>query len=66
MPFTYFSLFIIFIEYQLKKIETIFFLGSFLAMTMHYTSNLLGIKKKKNDPTIESGKIRIPFYKVGR
>jgi hypothetical protein len=28
-------------------------------MTMHCTSNLLGRKKKKNDPTIERGKILI-------
>jgi len=34
-------------------------------MTMHCTSNLLGRKKKKNDPTIERGKIQIPFIKLG-
>jgi len=26
-------------------------------MTMHYTSNLLGRKEKKENPTIESGEI---------
>jgi len=34
-------------------------------MTMHCTSNLLGTKKKKNDPTTERGKISIPFIKLG-
>ncbi len=34
-------------------------------MTIHCMSNLLGRKKKKSDPTIERGKIRIPFIKLG-
>jgi hypothetical protein len=38
---------------------------SFLAMTMHCTSNLFGRKKKKNDPTIKRGKIWIPFIQWG-
>ncbi len=34
-------------------------------MTMNCTSNLLGRKKKKNDPPIERGKIWLPFIKLG-
>jgi hypothetical protein len=34
-------------------------------MTMRCTSNLLGRKKKKNDPTIERRKIQTPFIKLG-
>jgi hypothetical protein len=50
---------------NLKGFWNNFFLGSFLAMTMHCTSNLLHGKKKKNGPTIERGKIWIPFIKLG-
>jgi hypothetical protein len=32
---------------------------------MHCTSNLLGKKDLKNDPTIKKGKIRIPFIQLG-
>jgi hypothetical protein len=57
MPFTHFALFIIFIEHKKKGFETKNLFCSFLGMTMHCTSNLLGRKKKKNDPTVERGKI---------
>jgi len=64
MPFTHFALFMIFIEHQFKRVFKQNFACSFLAMTVHYTSNLLDKKKKKKNPTIERGKILIPFIKL--
>jgi hypothetical protein len=65
---THFALFIIFIEHQCKRVlkQKINKNCSFLTMTMHCTSNLLGRKKKNlNELTIERGKIWIPFIKLG-
>jgi hypothetical protein len=56
MPFIHFALFIIFIEHQFKMVLKQSFIFFFI-MTMHYTSNLLGRKEKKENPTIESGEI---------
>jgi hypothetical protein len=44
---THFALFIIFIEHQFKKVLKQKINCSFLTMTMHCTSNLLGEEKKK-------------------
>jgi hypothetical protein len=57
MPFTHFALFIIFIEHQFKRVLKQKKNCSLLAMTMYCTSNSLGRKKRKNDPTIERAKI---------
>jgi hypothetical protein len=65
MPFTHFALFTIFIKHQFKKVLKQNFVYSFLATIVHCTSNLLGRKKKKKNPTIERGQILIPFIKLG-
>ncbi len=65
MPFTYFALFIIFIEHQFKKVlkqHFVLFLFFYYDHALHiqFTYNF----KKKNDPTIEKGKIWIPLIKL--
>jgi hypothetical protein len=48
---------------NLKRFWNNILFCSFLTMTMRCTSNVLGRKKRKNDPTIERGKTWIPFIK---
>jgi hypothetical protein len=47
MLFIHFALFIIFIEHQFKRVLKKNLFCSFLIMTMHCTSNLIGRKQKK-------------------
>ncbi len=54
-----------FIECQFKSVLKENCVCSFLALTMHYTSNLLVKKKKKKNQTIEKKKIVIPFIIFG-
>jgi len=65
MPFTHFALFIIFIEHQFLKNYNKILFCSFLGMTMHCTSNLLGRKELKNDPT-NKGKNMNTLHTIGR
>jgi hypothetical protein len=64
MPFTHFALFIIFIEHQLKRVLKQIFFPSRLWPCIAHPIYLVK-KKKKKDPTIEKGKIWIPFVKLG-
>jgi hypothetical protein len=50
MPFTHFALFIIFIENKFKRGSRKKKSCPFFTMTMHYTFNLLGKKRKKEKP----------------
>jgi hypothetical protein len=58
MPFTHFAFFIIFIEHQFKRFLKqnffLFLLGYDHALHIKFTWLK---KEKKNDPTIETGKI---------
>jgi hypothetical protein len=60
MPFTHFALFVIFSEHQLKKFWNNILFCSFLLMTMHCTSNLLGKKKKKKPQQLKREKSEYP------
>jgi hypothetical protein len=56
MPFTQFALFIIFIEYQFKRVLKQNFILFLLDYDHALHIQLFG-RKKKNEPTIERGKI---------
>jgi hypothetical protein len=58
-------MFNIFIEHHFKRVLKQNCVYSFLAMTMHCTSNLLVKKIKKINPTIKKGKIIIFFIILG-
>jgi hypothetical protein len=57
---THFALFIIFIEHQFKRVLKQKKNCSFLTMTMHCTSNLLGKKKKKMTQQLKGEKYEYP------
>ncbi len=65
MSFTHFALFTIFIEHQFRRVFKQNFVCSFLAITMHCTSNLLGRRRKKWTQQLKGEKIPIHFIKLG-
>jgi hypothetical protein len=58
-------LFNIFIEHQFKRVLKYTCVCSFYATTMHYISNVLVKKKKKEEPNNWKRKITIALHNIG-